>query len=202
MASTLWLVTGTLVYLIVATGIFLKLQPGRGQLAAFVVAAVVLYVPFVGFPFFTAGSRMEEGQRDNATLQIELLKQQQAMLDKTTGAPKEDRYLDAGELRRLIDALARKLPADAQPPPAGMVPPICDYLYLYGWFLARPELTLTEKWNAALYMPRLFYKPDTGPTDNGAPDYDAMAREVKLAWTALRRAWAAAPGLGFCPDPP
>ena len=202
MFSTLWFVTGSVVYLMLAAGLFLRLQPERKYWASYVIVAAIGAVPFVGFPYFTAGGRIEESQRSTATLQIDILKQQQAILDRGTGAPKEDRYLDAGELRRLIDALAHRLPVLVVPPPDGTAPPICDYLYLYAWFLAQPELPLNTKWNAALFMPRLFYKPDTGLLQDAGTDYDALDRDVRRAWAGLRQASGDKPGLTFCPDPP
>ncbi len=202
MFSTLWLVGGSLAYLVVAAGVYVTLKPERKYLPAFVITAFLMYLPFVGYPFFTSTGQSEERQRDIATLQIDLLKQRLDMLDKTTGLPKEDRYLDRRETASLIDALAHKLPADAEPPPAGTAQPICDYLYLYGWFQFRPELSLNQKWSAALYMPRLFYKPETAFPANATADYAAMEREVRQGWAALRRAAGPSSGLGFCPDPP
>ena len=199
MPSTLWLISGSAAYVVVAVGIFLKLKPKGWTLAVFLLLAVVLYVPFVGFPFLTEKGRQEENQREIATLQTDVLKKQLGIIDSATGLPKEDRYLNPKELEALIEALAHKLPAVSARPLEGDAPPICYYLYLYAWFHDNPTLTLNEKWSAALYMPRTFYKPDDGLPANITINYDSIGSEVRRAWKSLGKTLAVPP---FCSDPP
>ena len=197
MFSTLWIIAGTAAYAVVATGLFLRLRNNRRHAILFVILAVLAYVPFIGYPFLKASLRQEESAREIAALRVAVLKRDAGILDTATGAPKEDRYLDARELRTLIAGLAATLP------PAGAEPaPACHFLYLYAYYLERPDLTVSRKWYLSMDMPRPFYTADGGVLADPEIQSGTMAREVRNAWDRLGHAADAPAGLGRCPGPP
>ena len=202
MFSYLWIVTGTLAYGLVTTGLVLRLRAGGQPVLPVLVLAALGYVPFVGFPFFTAAVHGDDDDRTAAVFRVESIKKALLITDSTTGNPKDDRYLNTDELNRLMIGIADTLTPPARPPaPKDRASYLCDYLYLYAWFHQRSELTLNQKWNAAMYMPREFYRAAGGSPLDAMINYDLMAQEVAKAWQTLRAAAASPPNLALCPGP-
>lgn len=198
MFSYLWIITGSVVYLIVATGLFLRVRKDRRHAVLFLIVAALGYIPFVGFPFFSAALRQDDSRRQIAALRLAQFKERRGIIDTATGAPKEDRYLNPQELRTLITALAAALPAPTGDKPA----PDCYYLYMYAYYLDRPELPLNRKWNASIDMPDAFYTPEGAFVVDPEIQSGAVATQVRDSWRRIAQEPNAPAGLDHCPPPP
>ena len=200
--ATVWIFAGSLCYVVIAAGLYLKLKAAGKPLLPFLILAVVAYVPFVGYPFLQSPGKAVENERAITVYRVAMAKAELGIIDKGLNIPKEDRYLSAEELGRLIVHLAKTALPQA-PTEEDRTHPrqVCQYLYLYGWFLTAEGLSLNRKWNAAFDMPRRFYREEEAPPFLPAADYAALEREVAAAWRALPQRLPSLSAVLACPGP-
>ena len=200
--ATVWIFAGSLCYVVIAAGLYLKLKAAGKPLLPFLILAVVAYVPFVGYPFLQSPGKAVENERAITVYRVAMAKAELGIIDKGLNIPKEDRYLSAEELGRLIVHLAKTALPQA-PTEEDRTHPrqVCQYLYLYGWFLTAEGLSLNRKWNAAFDMPRRFYREEGAPPFLPAADYAVLEREVAAAWRALPQRLPSLSAVAACPGP-